>query len=149
LTELDPAHIEAELRGKTRLVYWHFVRRGDDRIGVRGVQRALNFSSPSVASHHLEKLRRLGLLSKSSIGEYALVGEIKVGFLKLFVRLGRLVLPRYLFYAVMFSSMLVTYLLVYPQSLANVHNAVALLFGALACLVLWYEAVQVYRAAPF
>jgi hypothetical protein len=64
-------------------------------------------------------------------------------------RLGRLVLPRYLFYAVMFSSMLVTYLLVYPQSLANVHNAVALLFGALACLVLWYEAVQVYRAAPF
>lgn len=58
-------------------------------------------------------------------------------------------LPRYLFYAVMFTSMLLTYLLVYPQSLSNVHNAVALLFGALTCLVLWYEAYQVYRATPF
>lgn len=149
LTELDPSQIEAELRGKTLLVYWYFVRRGDERIGVRSVQRALSFSSPSVAYHHLEKLRRLGLLSKNSIGEYTLVGEIKVGFLKLFVRLGRLVLPRYLFYAVMFTSMLLTYLLVYPQSLSNVHNAVALLFGALACIVLWYEALHVYRVTPF
>lgn len=81
LPELDSSQIEAELRGKALLVYWYFVRRGDDRIGVRRVQRALNFTSPNVASHHLEKLGRLGLLSKNSIGEYTLVGEIKVGFL--------------------------------------------------------------------
>ena len=101
MTELDSSHIEAELRGKTQPVYWYFVRRGDERIGVRSVQRALNFSSPSVASHHLEKLRRLGLLSKNSIGEYILVGD-----LKLFVRLGRLMVPRYIYYAVLFTSML-------------------------------------------
>jgi len=149
VAEENLSQIESELRGKTLLVYWYFIRQGDVRVGVRTVQRALNLSSPSVASHHLEKLRRLGLLEKDSLGEYKLVGEVKVGFLRFFVRLGRMMLPRYLFYAVMFSCMLLTYLVVYPQSLSNVHNLVALIFGGVACIILWYETIKVHREAPF
>jgi len=149
MPEFDFAQIEAELRGKTLIVYWYFIRRGSASIGVREVQRALNFSSPSVASHHLEKLRRLGLLNKNNVGEYSLAEEVKVGFLKLFVKLGRVMLPRYLFYAVMFTAMLLTYVVVYPQSLSNAHNVVALMFGVIACLVLWYETIRIYREAPF
>lgn len=149
MAEENLSQIESELRGKTLLVYWYFIRQGDVRVGVRTVQRALNLSSPSVASHHLEKLRRLGLLEKDSLGEYKLVGEVKVGFLRFFVRLGRMMLPRYLFYAVMFSCMLLTYLVVYPQSLSNVHNLVALIFGGVACIILWYETIKVHREAPF
>lgn len=149
VAERNLSHIESELKGKTLLVYWYFLRQGDGGIVVRAVQRALNFSSPSVASHHLEKLRRLGLLDKNSIGEYRLVGEVKVGLLRFFVRLGRVMLPRYLFYAVMFSCMLLAYLIVYPQSLSNVHNLVALIFGAAACAIFWYETIKVHREAPF
>lgn len=119
MVEGDLSYIESELKGKTLLVYWYFLRKGDGGIGVREVQRALGFSSPSVASHHLEKLRRLGSLDKNELGEYRLVGGVRVGLLRSFVRLGRVMLPRCLFYAIMFSCMLSTYLIVYPQSLST------------------------------
>lgn len=149
MAERDLSHIESELKGKTLLVYWYFLRQGDDRIGVRAVQRALDFSSPSVAFHHMEKLRRLGLLDKNPLGEYSLVGEVKVGLLRHFVRWGRIMLPRHLFYAVMFTGMILTYLIVYPQSLSNVHNLVALIFGGVSCLIFWYETLKIRREAPF
>ena len=41
-------------------------------VGAREVQRDLGLSSPSVAWHHLEKLRELGLLRKNARGEYTL-----------------------------------------------------------------------------
>ena len=149
MAERDLSHIESELKGKTLLVYWYFFRKGDKSIGVRAVQRALDFSSPSVAFHHMEKLRRLGLLDKNPLGEYRLVGEVKVGLLRHFVRWGRIMLPRHLFYSVMFTCMIVTYLIVYPQSLSNVHNLVALIFGVVSCIIFWYETIRIHREAPF
>lgn len=149
MTANDLSHIEAELKGKTLLVYWRFLRRGGESIGTRAIQRDLNLSSPSVAFHHLEKLRRLGLLDKNQVGEYRLVGEVKIGLLKFFVRWGRIMLPRYFFYSIMFTCMLVTYLIVYPQSLSNVHNLVALIFGVVSCAIFWYETIKIRREAPF
>jgi len=146
--ELDPTRIESELRGKTLITYWYVIRRGSNPIGVRQVQRSLGFSSPSVALHHLEKLRELGLLKKNPTGEYVLVEEVKVGFLKFFVKFGRFMLPRYLFYAVLLTTMLVGYLVLYQQPF-TIHNIVALLFGIIAAGILWYETVKVIRQAPF
>lgn len=61
----EEAFLEAELRGKTLRVYWYLLKHGGEHpIGVREVQRSLGFSSPSVALHHLEKLRDLKLLDK-------------------------------------------------------------------------------------
>jgi hypothetical protein len=95
-----------------------------------------------VAFHHLEKLRRLGLLNKNQVGEYRLVGDVKIGLLRFFVRWGRIMLPRYFFYSIMFTCMLVTYLVVYPQSLSNTHNLVALIFGVVSCTIFWYETID-------
>ena len=148
MDELDPTRIESELRGKTLITYWYVIRRGSNPIGVRQVQRSLGFSSPSVALHHLEKLRELGLLKKNPTGEYVLVEEVKVGFLKFFVKFGRFMLPRYLFYAVLLTTMLVGYLVLYQQPF-TIHNIVALLFGIIAAGILWYETVKVIRQAPF
>ena len=73
-------------------------------VGVREVQRALHFSSPSIAFHHLEQLRELGLVQKQEIGgHYSLVGEVKIGVLRHYVKLGKLLFPRYFFYA-LFST---------------------------------------------
>lgn len=147
MSEPDLAQIESELRGRTLLVYWYFIRHSDSHVGARAIQRAMKFSSPSVASHHLEKLRRLGLLKKR-LGEYHLTGDVKVGLLKFFVKLGRLMLPRYLFYAVLFTAMFLTYMIIYPQTFSG-HNIVALMFGGLACTILWYETLRILRETPF
>src|SRR3989442_784787 len=77
--------IESELKGVTLRVYWHILGSKKQVVGVRAVQRALGLSSPSVALHHLEKLRGLGLLEKDSTGEYHLVEQVKVGVLQNFV----------------------------------------------------------------
>ncbi|NIM45531.1 MAG: hypothetical protein GTN80_07805, partial [Nitrososphaeria archaeon] len=56
MAEKDIGKFESELKGKTLLVYWYLIKERGDSVGVREIQRALKFSSPSVASYHLEKL---------------------------------------------------------------------------------------------
>src|SRR6267143_2803103 len=70
--------IESELKGVTLRVYWHILGSKKQVVGVRPVQRALGLSSPSVALHHLEKLKDLGLLEKDSTGEYHLIELVEV-----------------------------------------------------------------------
>jgi len=143
--------IESQLKGKTLLVYWFMLKTPGSAIGVREIQRTLGFSSPSVASHHLEKLLSLGLIEKTPQGEYILREEIKVGVLRFFTRLGHFLIPRYLFYSVWFSTMLIVYVTVYVtvygQS-GGIHNIIALIFGILACSILWYETLRLWREKP-
>src|SRR3972149_11007123 len=90
----NEVELEYELRGKAWRVYWFLLKNGRP-VSVREVQRALHYSSPSVAQHHLEQLRNLGLVEKQNVGgDYALVGEVKIGVLRHFVKLGRLLFPR-------------------------------------------------------
>jgi len=144
----DLTQIESQLKGKTLLVYWHMLKTPATKTGVREIQRALGFSSPSVATHHLEKLISLGLADKSGTGEYFLTQQVKVGLLRFFTRLGRFLVPRYLFYSVWFSTMLITYAIFYGHT-GSIHNIVAIIFGAAAALVLWFETIRLWREKPF
>lgn len=118
-------------------------------MSVREVQRALHFSSPSVANHHLERLRDLGLVEKRGRGgDYSLVGEVKIGVLRHFVKLGRLMFPRYFFYAVFSTSFYITYLLVLMQGFTR-ENLFVLLFGGIVLGIFWYEAFRFWRLKPF
>ena len=144
----DLRQIESELKGKTLQIYWYMLRSPGSRVGVREIQRSLRLSSPSVAAHHLEKLISLGLVDKSRIGEYYITQEVKVGLLQFFTRLGRFLVPRYLFYSVWFSTMLIVYLAFYGHN-GSIHNLVAIIFGALASLILWLETARLWREKPF
>ena len=144
----DLAIIESNLKGKTLLVYWYMLRQPDFKAGVREIQRSLGFSSPSIALHHLNKLMDLGLVKKTKTGEYVLVQEVKVGMLRFFARIGRFLIPRYLFYSVFFTTAFVMYVLLYAQTMC-VHNFFALLFGGLASVVLWIETFRITREKPF
>jgi DNA-binding transcriptional ArsR family regulator len=64
-------------------------------LGVREVQRELNLSSHSVARYHLSKLENEGLVKREN-GKYVVC---KV-FLESTVKINRLFIPRFLFYAV-------------------------------------------------
>jgi len=76
-----------KLRGKTLQVYIYLLRRGEG-VGVRELQRKLGFSSPSIAHHHLEKLREMGLVSKDQSGRYVVSEKVDVGILKMFMVIG-------------------------------------------------------------
>ena len=144
----DLAVIESQLKGKTLLVYWYLLKSSRSSVGVREVQRTLGFSSPSVAAHHLDKLLSLGLVDKKGTGEYFLTQEVKVGLLRFFTRLGRFLIPRYLFYSVWLSTMLIVYLIFYGID-GSIHNIVAIIFGVIACLILWFETVRLWMEKPF
>ncbi len=140
--------IESELKGLTLRVYWHILGTKRQTVGVRPVQRALGLSSPSVALHHLEKLRSLGLLEKDSTGEYHLIEQVKVGVLQDFVGILGFLLPRYLFYSTMFTVMLVMYPIFYPPNFST-HNIVAFILGGSAVVVSWTETYRAWRLRPF
>ncbi len=144
----DLAMIESQLKGKTLLVYWYLLRSPTSKVGVREIQRSLGFSSPSVAAHHLEKLLSLGLVEKSMTGEYFLVQEVRVGLLKFFTRLGRFLVPRYLFYSIWLSTMFIIYLALYLPT-GSIHNIAAILFGSIANIILWFETIRLWREKPF
>jgi DNA-binding transcriptional ArsR family regulator len=147
LTVADENELEYMLRGKAWKVYWFLLKTGKP-VSVREVQRALHFSSPSVAYHHLEQLRELGLVQKQDIGgHYLLVNEVKIGVLRHYVKLGRLLFPRYFFYAVFSTVFYVAYLL-FLQDFTR-PNLFVVSFGAIVCAVFWYEAYRVWSLRPF
>ena len=144
----DLSVIESQLKGKTIQVYWYLIRSSNHSAGVREIQRSLHFSSPSIAVHHLGKLQDLGLVTKKITGEYVLKEEVKVGLLRFFTRVGRFLVPRYLFYSVWLTTMLITYLLFYGLT-GSVHNFFAVAFGVIGCSVLWFETIRLWREKPF
>jgi len=139
--------IESELKGKTLLVYMHLLKVNKPTIGVREVQKALNLSSPSVAAYHLNKLLELGLVENER-GDYKIVREVKVGVLRQFVTLQGLVLPRFLFYAVLLTTMLTTFILQYPPSFTRFYLTTVVM-GAIPAIIFWYETIKVWREKPF
>ena len=140
--------LEYSLRGKDWKVYWLLLKTGHP-MSVREVQKLLHFSSPSIAQHHLEQLRQLGLVVKQEIGgNYSLVSEVKIGVLKHFVKLGRVLFPRYFFYAVFSTTFYVAYILVLMQGFTR-ENLFILTFGAIVTAIFWYEAVRIWSLRPF
>jgi len=145
--EFDQAVLESALKGKTLLIYWYLVQQPTHSVGVREVQRALHFSSPSIAVHHLEKLQDLGLVEKKGTGEYVLEEEVKVGILRFFTRVGRFLVPRYLFYSVLFSTMLTAYLTLCLVT-GICPSFYAVMFGLIAVIIFWLETARLWRAKP-
>jgi hypothetical protein len=142
----DEEILESELKGKTLLVYMYMLKRPNDPVGVRQVQRELGFSSPSVSSYHLGKLQDLGLVN-SEYGDYKLVRDVKVGILRQFIRLGGVMLPRYLFYAVLMTTMLITYLVQRPFYPSQ-ESITTIVMGLVPNIILWYETNKIWRERP-
>lgn len=138
--------VDAELKGNTLRVYIYALKKR--RVGVREVQRALFMSNPSLAQYHLTKLKDMGLVSESD-GEYEVVGEVKVDVMRDFLRLGTLIVPRFIFYAVVFT-VFAAYLGLVGASYYGLVPVVGWFAAALAAAsaAFWYEAIRAWRSAP-
>jgi hypothetical protein len=141
----DKKKIDAQLRGNTLRVYLYVLKLRGDTVGVRQVQRALGFSSPTLAVHHLEKLRDLGLLAKEST-EYRLIQEIDVGIFKQFVRMGDIFVPRQMIYAVAFTTLLIYYL--FELGELNFYSVYALILAVTGTLTMWFETFRAWSEKP-
>jgi len=142
---VDEEKIAAELKGNTLRVYWYVLKSGGSSVGVREVQRALKFSSPRLAAYHLEKLEELGLVEKKH-GEYRLIRQVKVGVLKHFLKFGKFLLPRYLFYATMFTTFLIYIVVKFEE--VNTYSMFALVLSVLGSAIFWYETIRTWRQKP-
>jgi predicted DNA-binding transcriptional regulator len=144
----DEAVFEYALRGKDWNVYWLLLKNGRS-MSVREVQKTLHFSSPSVAQHHLEQLRQLGLVKKDDLGgNYSLTSEVKIGVLRHFIKLGRLLFPRYFFYAVFSTTFYLIYVLTLMHGFTR-ENLFILMFGAIVSAIFWFEALRIWSMRPY
>ncbi len=138
--------VESLLKGNTLRVYWHLLKTPGGSVGARETQRALKFSSPALAVYHLDKLEELGLVEKNTSGEYRLVKAVNVGVLKQFVRFGALMMPRHFFYATMFTTLLVFFVVQFRR--IDFNGTFALVITILATGITWYETLRIWRQKP-
>ncbi len=137
--------IEPELRGNTLRVYWHMLTHNES-VGVREVQRALDMSSPSVASHHLTKLVSLDLVEQLSDNTYKVKQIVKVGVLQNFIGFRGRFLPRYAFVAMFFTSYTLAYLVLSLIAPPNIYDRyIALAIGVVGALFAWYESFRLWK----
>ena len=141
----DDKKIADELKGNTLRAYWAVLNSEKGVMGVRELQRKLGFSSPALATYHLNKLEDLGLVVNER-GDYRLIREVKVGVLEQFIKLGTYRLPRYVLYATMFTTLLIFFVSQLKE--INFYSIFALIFGVLATGILWYETLRVWRQKP-
>jgi DNA-binding transcriptional ArsR family regulator len=134
---------ESEIHGTTLRVYWYLFK-SPGPVGVRETQRALSMSSPSIALYHLEKLRELGVVDKNAGGDYSLKEQVQIGSLKAFLKVGRLILPRYLFYAIFLSTAVIVYSVEAFLQTGTVETA-AVVLGAAGAGISWYECLRMWK----
>lgn len=137
--------LESQLKGTTLRVYWHLLRTGKPTT-LRRLQKSLGLSSPSVASYHLEKLRDLDLVKKDR-GDYELKKTVSFEVMKSFVRVSRLMIPRYMFYTTFFFTLLIVFMVGYASSL-SIQGIFAVVFGVSGLIITAYETWRQWRLKP-
>ena len=99
---------DALIHGTTLRVYKHLLKTSES-IGVRELQRSLDFSSPSVAAHHLNKLEEWGICSKGADNRYKLEKRVNVGIMQQFMLIRGNYIPRFACHTAFFVAMLLSY----------------------------------------
>jgi hypothetical protein len=141
--DLPADRVEDQLKGKTLQVYLYMIKRKYP-VGVREVQRDLSFSSPSVANYHIDKLVQLSLISQDEHGRYYVIQKVQVGVLQAFVNVGGRAVPRLLFFAAFFTTMLAVYLILNFDSL----DVFALGFAVAGAVAFWAETIRIWMKRP-
>jgi DNA-binding transcriptional ArsR family regulator len=136
------------IKGKTLSVYWYMLRHPEP-LTAREIQRGAELSSPSLSMHHLERLKQYGLVDKDVHGQYTIKRDVRIGILNQFMGRGRIMVPRFLFYATFYSSLTAALGSILLWLTPDWYSVILLLLLVSVCAVLWYEALKVWREQPF
>jgi hypothetical protein len=139
----DADKVKDLLRGKTLKIYMYLLQHPGP-LSLREIQRGAKISSPSLTSYHLDKIVQLELAAVDAHGVYSLKKDVKAGVLQLFVGRGIYLVPRYLFYAVFYTSVLPISFLLIPFSFGPL--SILLLFVlAFGAITSWVEAIKAWK----
>jgi predicted transcriptional regulator of viral defense system len=101
--------ISEEVLLETIRVYLKLVRYGKP-VTIRGFQRLMNYSSPGKAQRVLQRLERMGLISRTPSNEYVVNRKPSI-ILTTYIIIRNLVIPRSLIYTLYAVSLVFTYIL--------------------------------------
>jgi hypothetical protein len=114
-------------------------------VGVRDVWRTLEFSSPSLAQYHINKLLALNLLHHTPDGKYAVKEKEQIEALRSFVLLRGKLIPRLVFYGALVAGILAAYLFLRPFRW-DTRDYVILLISTFSMFAFFFEAYAQYRS---
>jgi hypothetical protein len=135
------------LEGNTLAVYAYVVH-ADKPVGTRDVTRGADLSSPSVAHRHLQKLESMGLIEKTSYGDYILKEKTSING---HVWVGKNLVPRLMFYSFFFMGAFAAELSIILLSLIIKGLVVELSFffltgmTALAMIMFFVEGTSLFK----
>ena len=133
-----------KLTETTLKIYTYMVlKRG--WIGVRELQRELKISSPGLVSYHLTKLLEAGLVERSQDGKYRAKPGAGAEILKGFIRLGRLIIPRYAFYASFLTTLTCSYIYLLLREGLTPAGLLGIFITLLASAITVYETIRMIR----
>ncbi|MFO7837010.1 MAG: hypothetical protein R6V83_10155 [Candidatus Thorarchaeota archaeon] len=99
--------------------------------------------------HHLTKLRSSDLGDKNEHGEYFATEIVKVGSLSLFVRIGKVLLPRFIFLATLLVGALVSYAVFFIQWPVTGADIMFMGVCTISLIVVLHESHRIWLLAPF
>ena len=122
-------------------MYVYLLKSGASEL--RDVQRALGFSTPSLASYHLGKLVEAGYTSQDQHGRYVVSQDVSSELLEGYTRLGGVVVPQLFFFAMLFTAVVGFF----GYMAFEYTSYVPLLVAASAAMVavFWYEVAKLWR----
>jgi len=140
--------INEVLKGKTLQIYWYLLRSGNS--GVREIQKRLKISSSSTVHYHLNKLVGLGLVKQDKMEKYYIEEQVKIGIIGLYIKIGRRMIPRMLFYLSFFSIsgvLFTIYLILIPQPL-QISDLLFILFAIGGIGIFLFETYKIWNMQP-
>jgi DNA-binding transcriptional ArsR family regulator len=109
-------------------------------VGIREVQRALKFSSPSVVSYHFSKLEEAGLV-KQEQGDYVVSKLI----LNHSVRISHTIIPKHLFYAAFAIAVLAVELTILRPNTINREYFFSTIATLVFVIIFCYETIKAWH----
>ena len=147
MVDISPPQ-EDMLKGKTLQIYWYLLLSG--KSGVREIQKELKISSSSTVHYHLTKLLNTGLVSQDTSDKYFIEEPVKAGILGLYIKIGRRMIPRMLFYLsffLVFGVLYILYLIMNPNSLQIV-DLLFLVLSSSGLLFFSFETYKIWKMKP-
>ena len=130
-----------EIKGNTLRTYLYLLNSGTSEL--REVQRAMEFSTPSLASYHLGKLVEAGYVTQDDRGRYMIVWDATKELLEGYVRIGTVVFPQLFFFSILFTVVIGFFA---AMSLFNTAFVPLLAAGSVVMIAsFWYETMKVWK----
>lgn len=130
-------------------VYWYILTRGES--GIREIQRNLKISSPSTVSYHVNKLVDAEYILKLDNDKYCVIEPVKSGIIKLYFKIGRLMIPRMIFYLSFFAICAILYIfLMFSRRMFVIYaeDAFFLLLSMGGMLFFLFETYRIWTMKP-